>query len=992
MPEINLYITSFADDPIEIVAKQIIAQQQDTLPLLNNTIVFTPQTNIAAELRYKLLKAASAKNHSALLGPQIIPLQQWLSLYQPSQLKIVNASTQELILVEALLEHKGILESANPWNYAHDLLELFQELTANKIELPHNEPDFIEKISLAYGLESSDTSIEALSRESHFVFTLWHAWHNQLKAYDVVDTKTAQLLSMQNVLEHYTSEEYLSSEETIHFYLLGYDRLTTTETQWLEKLAEKHSVHYFLQGQDAISNEESSTYHPNKHIKDCIKQFSTVNTISNNTQSSKRLDFINTVYDIKSFPLLERAQNFKETSSPLDSIHVFSANDDEQEARAIDIQLRRWLLEGKTKLAIVTENRRLARRVRALLERSDVYLQDAAGWALSTTRAAATVERWLECIEQDFHYLSLLDLLKSPLIFPDLNREDLHYATYRLEQDIIRHENINQNLDAYRAGIIKRAERLPEWFEETHSILADILEKLELAAQALIALKQNKSIEPLEFIQTLLISLNDLGLVNSLENDAAGVEIINLLDNLKIESELVNLKVDWTEARSWLAMQLERGRFMPPASATQVQLIGLSQSQFQQFDGLIIAAVEEEFLPGSPTPSAFFNDAVKYELGLNTSLQDKNERFYHFIRLLNSSDNVLLSYRNQGENGEAIQPSAWLSLLEQFHELAFNKNLNDTTLQQLVNAPENTFTHKADRPATESLQPRPEIPENLIPNTISASQYQELINCPYLYYAARCLKLDATDEMREALSKADYGERIHKCLEAFHHKTDDLPGPFKTKITENNRDSAEKMLNSIIKHVFSSDLDTNHEHQAWYSQAKKITPHYIDWQIKHNKDWSVYKTEEKISVDLPIENVNKPLKLKGRLDRIDKGLIDDGDGLDVIDYKTGAISTNKDVETGEQVQLPFYHTLLQDDKNEITQVEYLEVKSDGVKTRAKLSGDKLESIAEESADRLKEIFSQLHNQAGLPAWGDEKTCSRCAMQGICRKQMWQDSL
>lgn len=990
MSAINLYLTSFADDPIETIAQQIIAQQKETLPLLANTIVFTPQTNIASELRFKLLSAAAEQNHPALLGPLIVPLQQWLQQYQPAQLKVVNSTTQELILVEALLQHKGAFESANPWVYAHSLLELFQELTENKIELPKNEADFIKQISIAYGLQDSDTTIEALSREAHFIYTLWYAWHNQLDAYNVVDSKTSQLLCMQQALNEL--ETKTDNDTQIDFYLLGYDRLTKTESQWLEQLSQQHKVYYFLQGtfsnQASKTNDELPAYHPSKHISDCINQLPNSKITDTTKNNSTKADFLNAVYDIQTAPLIERVQQYKdEKESPLKNVHVYSANDDEQEARAIDIQLRRWLLEGKTKLAIVTENRRLARRVRALLERSGVFLQDAAGWALSTTRAAATIERWLECIEQDFHYLSLLDLLKSPFIFPELSREALHYAVYRLEQDIIRHENINQHIPAYRAGIVKREQRLPDWFEETHSILNDVLGQLEQAAKPLIQLSNSKNFTPKEFISTLLDSLKSLGLNSSLEADAAGIKIINLLDTLQVESDLVNLTINWTEARAWLAMQLERSRFMPPASSTQVQLIGLSQSQFQKFDGLIIAAVEEEFLPGSPTPSAFFNDAVKYELGLNTSLQDKNERFYHFIRLLNSSDNILLSYRNQGDNGEAIKPSSWLALLEHFHELSFGKDLEDKVLQQLVNAPENTFTHAAKQPASKSQQPQPAIPENLIPKKISASQYQELINCPYLFYAARCLKLDATDEMREALSKADYGERIHQCLEAFHHSKDGLPAPFKTKVSQDNRESAENLLNDIIKVVFSSDLSENHEHQAWYAQAKKITPHYINWQITHNKDWNVYKVEEKISIELNINNASKPLKLTGRLDRIDN----DNNRLDVIDYKTGVISSNKDVESGEQVQLPFYHTLLQDDKNEVNQVEYLEVKSDGVKTRAKLSGDKLNDIADESAERLKEIFSQLHTQTGLPAWGDEKTCSRCGMQGICRKQMWQDS-
>jgi len=984
MSAINIHLSSFADNPIESAAQHIVAQQAQQLPLLTNIVVFTPQPHIATALRKSLLNKSSRQGHEALLGPTILTIEQWLQSFQPDNLNVISPVTQELILVEALLEHKSIFESeTSPWGYAHNLLLLFRELTANKIELPNDEKDFIQQISQAYGINkvTENITIEALSREANFIFTLWHAWHNQLNAYDVIDSQANQLLCMQNSLKKINTKTC--------FYFIGYDLLTKTESQWLEQLSSNNEVHYFLQGQYSEEKTKIPDYHPDQHTLHCIQQFSDINLSNSQQSNSSRLDFLNTVYNTQTTYLLERAKSFSDSTKieNLINLSVYAASTAEQEARAIDIQLRRWLLQGKNNLAIVTEDRRLARRVRALLERSGVYLQDAAGWALSTTRTAATLERWLECIEQDFDYLALLDLLKSPFIFPQYDRETLHYAVYRLEQDIIRHENISQNLKAYRAGIKNREQRLKssEWFKDTDSILLEILNLLEQAAEQLNKLASNESFTPQEFIQSILSSFENLGLDTSFEEDAAGIKILNLLDNLGSESNLVKLKFNWVEARAWLALQLERSRFMPPASGTQVQLIGLSQSTLQKFDGLIIAAVVEEFLPGSPTPSTFFNDAVNYELGLKTSLQEKNERYYHFMRLLNSADNVLLSYCNQGSNGETVKPSSWLALLEQFHLLVFNCNLADVELEELVNSQENTFTHIPDCKATSAQQPKPSLPENLIPNKISASHYQELVNCPYLFYAARCLKLEATDEIREALSKAEYGERIHLCLEAFHHPVNSLPGPFKNKLTQNNRDTASKLLHKIIDSVFGTDLDENHEHLAWYTQAKKIVPHYIEWQMEHNLDWDIYQQEEHITKELEVNNTHKPLKLSGRLDRIDKN----NEGLGIIDYKTGAISSNKDVESGEQVQLPFYHALLDDDQNHVNQVEYLEVKSDKVQTKATLNGEQLETIANKSTIRLKEIFGQLHTYQGLPAWGDDKTCQRCNMQGICRKQMWE---
>ena len=150
----------------------------------------------------------------------------------------------------------------------------------------------------------------------------------------------------------------------------------------------------------------------------------------------------------------DRAKDFskKFPSSPVTSrLSLFEAISAEQEAAAIDLQTRLWWLDGKHKIGIVTENRRLARRVRALLERADIELQDAAGWALSTTSAAAILERWLETVEEDFAYQPLLDLMKSPFFQPkniftdkstNQDRENLLATIFRFEKSVILKENI----------------------------------------------------------------------------------------------------------------------------------------------------------------------------------------------------------------------------------------------------------------------------------------------------------------------------------------------------------------------------------------------------------------------------------------------------------------------------------------------------------------------------------------------------------------------
>jgi ATP-dependent helicase/nuclease subunit B len=79
----------------------------------------------------------------------------------------------------------------------------------------------------------------------------------------------------------------------------------------------------------------------------------------------------------------------------------------------------RWLQQGKTDIAIVAQDRVTARRLRALLERAEVAVADETGWKLSTTRAAAALAAWNDLVSARGETNALLDLLKSPFVFPD---------------------------------------------------------------------------------------------------------------------------------------------------------------------------------------------------------------------------------------------------------------------------------------------------------------------------------------------------------------------------------------------------------------------------------------------------------------------------------------------------------------------------------------------------------------------------------------------
>ena len=215
----------------------------------------------------------------------------------------------------------------------------------------------------------------------------------------------------------------------------------------------------------------------------------------------------------------------------------------------------------------------------------------------------------------------------------------------------------------------------------------------------------------------------------------------------------------------------------------------------------------------------------------------------------------------------------------------------------------------------------------------------------------------------------------------FHNGHDKYGKAFSKDIGPDNRSDAENYLNRLSEKIFLSDLEDNVLHRSWLYRWQKHIPAYIDWQIQHQSDWSIFQSEKILESDL-----NTSLKIYGRLDRIDSNR--ENNTHAIIDYKTGRTAKQEDVDIGENVQLSTY-ALLDEDASEVS---YLSVDSSNqkVETRSCLSGDELAMNRQHNKSRLIELFHQIKDKKPLPAWGDDTVCSYCNFSGLCRKAEWAE--
>ncbi|WP_455366082.1 PD-(D/E)XK nuclease family protein, partial [Kaarinaea lacus] len=800
-PRENLITVPIDKNLSQVSCDVILQQHAHQLPDLSKVTVLLADNYAANSFKSVLLSKAITKGCKALLGPRVTSLLAWLKEQVAIDPYVVSNQTRELLLIDALDKHENIYGHGSPWVLADSLIELFNELTHWQVELPVSVDDFIEKLGDAYG--NIEQIRGTLGREAILVHTLWYAMHQQLSHQNMIDQNGSMLLRLGNSLELLPGDQQLYYCTTV--------KPTPAEQKWRNHLFERKQLHVI--SIDPLDSAPEST------APDFVK-------------------CLDLLYDIHKNNFVHRTQQCRQQFpvSPVDSvIRIYTANDSEDEALAVDYQVRCWLVEGKTSIGIVTENRKLARRIRALLERADVFAEDTAGWPLSTTSAASVLERWLESVENDFHYLPLLDCLKSPFFLE--HSEEYLQLVYFLEQHIIVDENIASGIQRFQKHIEFRKQKLPDRMAtESYNQLEQLLDRINHAAEPLLPLCNGDRHNALDFIEALLNSMTRLDISNAYTSDAAGIQILNEIDELKRAAVQAPVKMTWSTFRNWLGLALERFNFKNQDQQSTVKLLTLDNSGYYSFDAVVIAGAEQEYLPRRSRHSPFFNDAVRSALGIPTQNDQRELSFHLFRRLLvstpadNRDNTVFITYRAR-DNDEEVIPSPWVAELQAFHAQTYDTDLKDQNFSlQFHDSASHISLDNAELPVPINSTPRTSSPRILTPKSMSASAYQQLINCPYQFFAARCLKLAPPDTVREALQKSDYGERVHQCLEAFHSNVQGLPGPYTENLTPQNQQQAIRQLTEISERVFSSDIEDNFMHRGWLKRWLKLVPLYIEWQ------------------------------------------------------------------------------------------------------------------------------------------------------------------
>ncbi len=564
----------------------------------------------------------------------------------------------------------------------------------------------------------------------------------------------------------------------------------------------------------------------------------------------------------------------------LDNVIRIVAPTPHEEARTIALILRETLVHPGRQGILITPDRALARRVAGELERWEIAVDDSAGVPLGKTQPGAFLRLSARMLTAALAPVPLLATLKHPLAAGGMRPAAFRDHVRRLEREILRGPRPAPGLagleaalagvgdDAAPARLVARLRRIVTPFTDVAGLgetpLVDLLAAHLAVAEALCAGEDETGAE-------------------RLWADEAG-EIA-----YAFASELFAAAADFPAVRPAvypaLLDEMMAGRTVRPRYGRHPRLaiLGPLEARLLSADVVVLAGLNEGTWPAKAQASPWMSRPMMETFGLPSPERRIGLAAHDFAQAF-CAQKVYLT-RSARVEGTPSVASRWLLRLENL--------VADTTMKYWL--ADNSF-HLAlqaqlDWPdVVASLgPPRPCPPVEARPRALSVTQVETWMRDPYAIYARHILRLRALEPLDADPSAGEYGEFVHRALEAFTKATPGaLPG-----------DAYERLLAIGRKTLSGGDVRPS-VLAFWWPRFERIARWFVDHEREHRAGIAAMASEVKGS--LVLDGPEGAFTVKAVADRIDTRR---GDGdLVIIDYKTGAVPTQKEVAAGYAPQLP----------------------------------------------------------------------------------------
>src|SRR5882757_2050909 len=573
----------------------------------------------------------------------------------------------------------------------------------------------------------------------------------------------------------------------------------------------------------------------------------------------------------------------------LDTVSSIEAAHPEEEALAIAIALREAVeAEGKT-AALITPDRALARRVLAALARWSITVDDSGGDALAETPAGVFARLAAEAVIEGFPPVTLLALLKHPLIRLDAPEGSHARAIAALERAVLRGprprrgtDGLHRALAAFRDELAKlrRGERCDLHPLDPRVTLADA----DLQAADTLLIELISAVAPLECLRDAPHALAELAerhqhVVALLSDDGSGAPaafagrdgaaLATAFTEIATSPPAEHLRVPLGDYPETFAIAIG-GRKVPepPRTGARISVLGVLEARLTGFDRVVLGSLNEASWPPDAKSDAWLSRPMRHALGLDLPERRISLSAHDFAQMLGARE-VILSRATKAEGAPAVA-SRFLQRLATVAGTRWPavRKRGDRYV---------SFARALDRPdgLAPIAKPMPRPPREARPLAFSVTDIEHWLRDPYTIYARYILGLRELDAIDLEPGAADRGSIIHGALSEFT----------KTFAAALPDDPVSELL-AIGREHFLATEDFPEARAFWWPRFQRITRWFAGWERSRRINVKALAAETSGKIAIPLDG--RTLTLRTRADRIEQR--PDG-SYAILDYKTGQVPT-----------------------------------------------------------------------------------------------------
>lgn len=567
--------------------------------------------------------------------------------------------------------------------------------------------------------------------------------------------------------------------------------------------------------------------------------------------------------------LRAEAPDLDPVAEGLKGLSLISARTEEEAASACALLLREALEDPDRTAALVTPDQTLARRVNARLLRWGVIPDSSAGAPLAASPAAILAQHLAGLVADPLDPVRLLALAKHPLV---RSEDDLEAST-------------TLELKGLRGPSPRSAEALLAKLAE-HPTAQALAQRLLAAVDHAAALYVDGLAPPAKAALALTEALEALTGPDRLWVGQAGESLGSLLSAL-IEDGVV-LPEASPRAFADILDRLVNEETLRVGGAThpRLRILGAIEARLVRADRLVLAGLEEGIWPQGAPIDPFLSRPMREKLGLPPPERRVGLTAHDFAQAASAPD-VILVHCERRAGAPAVE-SRWLWRLK---TLAKGAGLK---LPQRQDALDWARTLDAPKPYAPYARPAPTPPVAERPRRMAVTRVEALTRDPYAVWARDILKLYPLERPDEPVEARARGTAIHAAFEKF---AEQHPGPVPADAS------------AIFEALYMSELVAAGMPPTALAReralAKEAAAWVADWERDRRARAEKIIVEAEGRLTFPING--RDFTLTAKADRIEPT----ADGLaHILDYKTGAAPSKKQVETGFSPQLTLTAAIL----------------------------------------------------------------------------------